>query len=454
VYDSLAGAPLSDASVQAVLRDDPRVVRTARTDSLGRFVLDSLAAARHVLGFLHPALESLRALGVDVRPVLVDLTAGASGDIALAVPGPVSLRAVLCPAPAAGDSSGALGGVVRDALSGAPVPGAVVTVTWIELAVSRQGLRREPQRVPAAVRADGRFVVCGLPADALVEIEAHAPGRAVDPIEVTVPARGLAIQDLALGARAAAGPATAGAVRGAHGDPPVGRADMATGPARLTGVVVDAAGRPLAGVQVRVPGTAAHARTDSTGRFALGGLPAGTVMVEARAIGLALLRRPVTLRLDGPQSIRLAMTDAAVVLDRVVVRATRTEAFLASSGFAQRRATKAGRYFGPEDIARERRLVQHATDYVRRLQGRLRVVPSGASDWALRGPRDCVPRVWLDGFAIHPDDLNALAPAAAVAAVEVYDKGSHIPVSMQADGRGRSVSGFVHCGAVVVWTRR
>jgi len=63
-------------------------------------------------------------------------------------------------------------------------------------------------------------------------------------------------------------------------------------PADLVGVVTDrATGRPLAGAQVRVQGTAAV--TDSAGRFAIRGAPAGTQQARVRRAGYAANDRTV-----------------------------------------------------------------------------------------------------------------------------------------------------------------
>jgi hypothetical protein len=210
VFDSVARGPLADATVQAVRPDDPGAVRTARTDSAGRYRLEGLSPARYVVGFLHPLLETL---GVELKPVLVDLTAGASGSVPLAVPAPASLRAGLCPAAPADDSTGAIAGAVRDADTGAAVADATVVITWSEIAITRGGVRTERRRVPATVRPDGGFLVCGVPTDGPVEASAGAPGRTSGLIEIAAPPRGLAVQEFALGPAAPAAVATAPGAR-------------------------------------------------------------------------------------------------------------------------------------------------------------------------------------------------------------------------------------------------
>lgn len=59
VYDSVAKRPLVGALVQLVVRDVPSVSRTTATDSSGSFQLDDVAAGTWLVGFYHPALDSL-----------------------------------------------------------------------------------------------------------------------------------------------------------------------------------------------------------------------------------------------------------------------------------------------------------------------------------------------------------------------------------------------------------
>src|SRR5688500_20042187 len=62
VYDSLARAPLAGASVQLVTDKVTTFMRSADTDSLGRFTLTDVPPGVYKLGFLHPLLDSI---GVD-----------------------------------------------------------------------------------------------------------------------------------------------------------------------------------------------------------------------------------------------------------------------------------------------------------------------------------------------------------------------------------------------------
>jgi len=60
VRDSIARMPLAGAMVQLVAADGlASFIRTAVSDSLGRFTLGDVPDGRFTLGFFHPMLDSL-----------------------------------------------------------------------------------------------------------------------------------------------------------------------------------------------------------------------------------------------------------------------------------------------------------------------------------------------------------------------------------------------------------
>lgn len=456
VFDSLAQAPLADATVQAVRADDRTAAVSTHTDSLGHFQLDRLAPGRYVLGFFHPVLDLL---GVELKPLLVDLAPGAAGDVALAVPGPTSAHTTLCPDAAANDSSGAVAGAVRDAETGAPAPDATVVITWSELAFGRGGVHNERRRVPVKVRADGTFLACGVPTDATVEASAGAPGRTSGLVDLTPPARGLRIQQFALGRLPDGVPAAAdSSARATSGGLPL----AARGTARLAGVVVTDAGAPVRGARVRVWGAAGSTDTGEDGRFALAELPAGTFTVEARAIGRAPTRVAVDLASGRTASLRMAMPKAAAQLDRVVVRGRATNAGRDLTGFLERRKTGFGKYFTAADI--ERAHLLRMTDLFRQTLGLNVGYALATGQTVVRGRQGCIPFVFLDGALIYngADELDDLVPPEFVGAIEVYRSGAETPPQFNPTGGGSSLASGLNggasnanCGAaIVLWTRR
>lgn len=126
----------------------------------------------------------------------------------------------------------------------------------------------------------------------------------------------------------------------------------------LAGVVVNAAGDPLAGVVVHVEGTQAGALSDARGGFRIAGVPGGAQVVVAQLLGYEVLRTEV--RPGVPEPLVLRMREAAVRVDAVVVTAT---------GVAQRQmesTVSTGTVTGPQ--LRELK-ASHPAEVVRQVAG-------------------------------------------------------------------------------------
>ena len=102
---------------------------------------------------------------------------------------------------------------------------------------------------------------------------------------------------------------------------PTTAAQTATG--RITGTVTDAAtAEPLVGVNVVVVGTTQGAATDPEGRFAIAGVPLGTVALEARFVGFEPSVTPdVVVRARRAASVRIALREAIFEGESVTVTA-------------------------------------------------------------------------------------------------------------------------------------
>src|SRR4051812_4448009 len=70
VFDSLAMSPLAGASIQMAPADSSAAPGpyAATSDSGGRFAIPGVPAGRYVIGFYHPALDTL---GIEVRDRLL-----------------------------------------------------------------------------------------------------------------------------------------------------------------------------------------------------------------------------------------------------------------------------------------------------------------------------------------------------------------------------------------------
>jgi hypothetical protein len=426
VYDSLVGAPLGGALVQAAPVGDLTGVRSVRADSLGRFRFDSLPAGRWLVGFDHGTVQLL-ALEMPTR--VMDLVAGDSADAPLALPGARRLHRVLCEA--AGDSTGSLVGQVLGAESGMPIEGARVVVSWPELEIGRGRIQTVVRRVPLPLRDGGSYLACGVPTDVDLTLRAEAPTAASGDVVVTVKAGALQRQDLTLGERVAGAPSAPSA---------------RSGGARLAGTVRDERGRPIANARVLVLGVEGRSATASeAGAFAIDSLPSGSWTVEARAIGFAPSRATAQLSTSRAADARIVMAKQAAQLDRVVVMGKRMSASTRALTDALDRVHRyGGTLISPADL--ERRQPLWPSDLFRTIPGMQVLFNSAGS--VIRGRGGCTPRVLLDGMPIQngADDLDRIVSAADMMAVEVY-RGLLGPAEFSGPQGGG-------CGTIAVWTKR
>jgi hypothetical protein len=223
VHDSTRAAPLAGAVV--VLEGTEH---STATTGAGHFRLTGLPEGRYSVTFSHPRLDSLGAPSLPAVGVV--LRRGEETAVQLAVPPLARILAAACPEPPGraeergrmpGDEIGILTGTVRDAMSGAPLPGAAVTATW-----SRWRVEDDRERYAVTVRqADagfqattderGHYRMCEVPALIPVVVRAHLAGRASEPLQVKLRANQPTLQELAVPARtASAMPDSAVAVEG------------------------------------------------------------------------------------------------------------------------------------------------------------------------------------------------------------------------------------------------
>jgi TonB-linked SusC/RagA family outer membrane protein len=80
-------------------------------------------------------------------------------------------------------------------------------------------------------------------------------------------------------------------------------------------------GRPVADARVIVVGTSLFATTNSEGRYAIRGVPAGTANVRVLRVGFAELRRPATVVAGETATLDFALQEVAVRLQEVVTTA-------------------------------------------------------------------------------------------------------------------------------------
>lgn len=441
VRDSLAGTPLAAAMVQLVgAGGATRFGESAVTDSLGRYLIAGVPDGRYTLGFFHPMLDSL-GVASPLRGVVVEGGRPARAD--LAIPSPARLRAAICGARRAADSAGVVVGVVREVRDGSPATGVRVTAEWLELSFTAAGLVRRAPRLIATTGENGWFAICNVPTGGVMTLVAGRGADSTDVVELRVPAEGFARRELYLGpAQVAVAPDSA---RPAD-IPAAPSRRLLRGDGRVSGTVVAAAGgRPLANALVSLS-DGPRTRANDRGEWSLVNAPAGTRVLEVRAVGYYPERRPVHV-VAGAPPVHVALSTLKAVLDTVRVSGKRFER--GRSGFQQRRtAGGAGRFITDEQIARQ--AVAVTSDIFRNAAGvRLEVGPDGFQKQLLvRGAFGwCQPGVYLDGQFLrnmNAEDIDGWVTPERIAGIEIYSDG-HAPPQFQEALHG--------CGSVVIWTK-
>jgi hypothetical protein len=422
VYDSLAKRPLAGAQVwllpvepSAVVADGlaPRGGRLAAvpvadtSDAAGRFSLPPVPAGTYVLGFEHPAIDTL---GVVPARFDIRLRPGARvlGD--LSVP---SLRTLGrgCARPR-GMSDQAAGGVVLGVVRAAddqrPLANALVRLTWVELTKTSTSTQMA-QTFVAETRTDsaGSYRLCGLPDSTYATLQAAGPHSSTGEVQTRIGEHGVSRVNLRLAEVDEGRPA-----------PP---------PGTIVGTVSDSLGRPVANARVTLDGSSLEAKTDATGRFRLGGVKGGTQTIEVRRVGLDPVRRAVDV-VPGASATADLTLGRAQLLDAMIVIAERTRRFSHVAEAVRRHRTGAGKLISEDEI-RQFPTVQAA---MQGMSGARVVLGSGgtSNEWTIamqRSGGECVARIFIDGKEHDYDYLASLSPS-QLEAVEVFVRPGTAPL--------------------------
>lgn len=437
VFDSVTNSPLGGAEVQLVDPVDRTRAYTVRADSLGRFHIDSMRPGRYAAGFFHPSLD---ALGIEPPIRAADVHEGSDNFLELVIPGPARIMAAVCPARPAQDSTGAVGGVVRDADSGLPVAGAKVVISWFEITIDKRGLSSGQRRVPVQTGENGDYRVCGLPGADTVRTSAEAPGRRSGVIEVAVPVGGLARRDFMLGDSTSA----VAVVADSSANADVRReTTVMRGAARLSGLVHGPDGKPMQGAKVVVWGTGLEATSRADGSFTLTGLPVGTFTVEARMLGFEPKRAAVDLSDKTPASVDIAFRERVQELSRVVIMGKPPRNAADIDDFLRRSRTGMGHYLSGADYLLK---TAFSVSEALRMTPGVQVVPSGSFGNVVLLRGQCAPVVYIDGVEARDGykTLDDLVSPQQIAGIEVYTGLGEAPAQYRSNG----------CGAILVWTKR
>ncbi len=442
VRDSIAHTTLADATVQLVAADSlPRFGRTAISDAQGRFTIADVPDGTYTLGFFHPLLDSLgleaplRAVAVvDQQPVQADL----------AVPSPARLNEVICGSRAANAGS-VLVGIVRDARDGSPVVGASVLGEWLELTYKSRAVTPRIPGVEVKSGNTGWFALCGLPKAGTIALRANRGADSTGQLEMDVPGDRFLRRDLYIGAGKPVASSDSEARRDMSS---ASRESVRGGDELLTGTVVTIVdGKPVAGAQISILG-GPRTRSNARGEWTIVDAPAGTRMLEVRAVGYYPDRRPVDITSAAP-ALRTKLFTLRAMLDTVKVVASRVLR-RKDTGFEERMRSGAGHYMTAADVARHGSFrTSELFNYVPNLRvERINPLERGLQ---MRGgnQRDgwCQPEVYVNGHYmdhLSADEIDAWAIPKEIVGIEVYSE-TTVPVQFH-----RSMA---ECGAVVVWTK-
>ena len=437
-FDSVHSEPLSGATIQVEGSG-----RFALTDSLGRFVVDSIAPGSYRLLVDHPLMDTL---GITLVTPPMAFSANAVTRTLVTVPSGGTIVGMFCPAARRALGPGALVGRVREPDSDSAAVGARVSFVWFDpdppgLPTALRPTRKTPRVREATVGADGIYRLCGLPERFEGKLQAQRKdGGATAEVLVTQDDGLLALRSVSVAPLALA----AGA-QDSTGKP---RA-AGKGRARVTGRVVNRNGAPVANARIGLMGSSAATVTRANGEFTLDSVPAGTQALVVRQLGYRPTEVPVELSARTPTRVTVRLGEFVPELSPVEVVSRRDEG-LQKVGFLDRKRSSAGgRFLTPEEIEKRRAL--QFTDLMRTIPGLQVSSQNGqamltSSRSSGTGSGGCV-TVFVDGAAwqqLTPGDLDSFVRPEEVAAVEVYN-GVQVPAQFATIGQT--------CSAVVVWTK-
>jgi len=226
--------------------------------------------------------------------------------------------------------------------------------------------------------------------------------------------------------------------------------------ATITGIVRDTAKRPVANVEVTARPGAHRSRTDSAGRFTIGGLEAGRYVVVARKLGYAPVTWEVNLGLDGRVDVQLSFDRTLPQLDTVVVSADGSCSRRSVDGFVCRRRSAGSRgvFMDYNDI--DDKAPIYTADLLNDIDAfrvDTRSSPSGTIRVASPARRGgCLTSV-IDGRRVSLTELIPQRPWDLVA-IEIYAQPDSVPEEYREFTARTTTSQMRQCSVVVYWTTK
>jgi hypothetical protein len=208
------------------------------------------------------------------------------------------------------------------------------------------------------------------------------------------------------------------------------------------GVVRDASGTPLSGVEVgvfRENHLQQFVLTDATGTFLLSGMGEGVIPIRFRRLGYTMQLRNIDSRIPTSSALEIVLTTVASELEEVTVSAT--EGRLGE--FYQRREQRGGfaRFYEEKEIRRAG--ITRSSELFRTVPGVILRTSAGGNSLRIRG---CQPMVWIDGQRVPGAELDEVIQPVDIAAIEFYASNAGVPA--QYTERENRL-----CGTIIVWSR-
>ena len=445
VREKIDSRSLRAASVSLVpVESESSRTISVRPDAKGQFHVDALPAGRYLVQVSSPTLDSLE---MSLPAEQLEIEPGRTSRFDFTLPSGSGLRDAVCHGLKLEEGKAAVAGRVINADTDRPLAGADVVAAWVHNFIDKKTLNIVTQLRGASVRAgpNGEYRMCGVPSGVTLSLQLQYEGRAGAVVRVAVSEDdGVAVRDLSM-SPSTLPPASAldsvARVLSVDGRDSTREELQLVGTATISGEVRALTGDPLPEAEVRVRDARNTTVTDSTGRYTLTGLPAGTQLLVVRKLGYPLVEAPVELR-PAKSVTRDVLLRRNPVLDTMRVVGTRTE----YTEFERNRRTNVnGQFLTLEEIDKMR--ADDVADLFIDILGfsvfgkgsQARIVSNAA---LARHPECRNATIVVNGSPGWT--LNNFHPS-QIAGIEAYADETFVPARYEGESK---------CGVIVIWMRK
>lgn len=353
--------------------------------------------------------------------------------------GPLVAQEVECPG-LDYDARSGIAGRVREAGSEVTIPRARVVATWTTVSGGRGSLGGESDK-------DGVYVLCGLPTNTSIVIQAAFADFVTDPVRVRVEPGRPAGWDFTITIETTAT-----------------RGSLAF-PGRIVGRITDGRSRrAVDGAAVTLVGDDETRLSDGGGRYMFRNLAPGVYRIAIQHLAYEPVEQFVNVPGNRTVEVNFALSADPIELEPLVVTIIRNRR-LELKGYYDRREIGerigAGVFFDQAEIRRKNAIrVTHLLNQVSGIridcsgptQRNCRIVMTrGSPSLSSRGQSGCVnSNVYVDGVRVirdtqdSPESIDSFVSPSEIVGMEIYRGPSELPAEF-----GGS---FGRCGAIVIWT--